>query len=102
MNSIIAFNFGEVSEDWNWIYMDVETAFKNEDISIKFGGSPDISYTIRPANSSPIEIKLSDYTEHVRGYIFVKEGKEIQFQKYDQAHVIIDAASKYFEIKKDH
>jgi hypothetical protein len=97
--AIVAFNSSEdVSEDWNWFFRDVVEACKGRGIFVIYAGPKDRQIIIGPEERPFASLDMSEYFKYLRGYVFIEDGRDAEYQEYDQSYVVLTKASKYFGI----
>jgi hypothetical protein len=97
--AIIAFSDTDsVSEDWNWIYSDIQTACQDKDIFVIYAGPENKHIPIGPKEEPLSIIDISMYYKYGNGYIFAESGREMKYQEYSLSNKILESASEYFGI----
>ncbi|MBP7734504.1 MAG: SH3 domain-containing protein [Spirochaetes bacterium] len=94
--AVIAFtDTTEVSEDWNWFFHDITTAFKGTDIHV-IHVTKESHLAIGPPAAPFDIIDLSEYLKkNGSGYLCYKNG-EIKYVPYDTSDQTIRIAKEFF------
>ncbi len=94
--AVIAFtDTSDVSEDWNWFYHDVTTAFKGTDIHV-IHSTKEPQLAIGPGTAPFDIIDIGEYLKkYETGYLCYKNG-EIKYVAYDTSDETIRLVKNFF------